>query len=177
LNPKLATIEAKQDGMHTDIVLLRQDVNSRQIEIFEAPRPLHQHPPPRKNMRASIMRKWLLTPGIMLLYCRSNRQRQRRYSVFFGAVLPGSKVFLVHWTGFSHGIGMSLNIRVQNIIPSDSKIVVACKKGDVLAVRELLKFRRANPNDMADTNETLLMVCHDVIAIPSDQSLSCSVCN
>jgi hypothetical protein len=163
--------------MHTEIVLLRQDVNSRQIEISEAPPLLRQHLPPRKNMRASTMRKWLFTPGIMLLYCRSNRQRQKRYSVFFGAVLPGSKVFLVHWMGFSHGIGMSLNIRVQNIVPSDSEIVVACKKGDVLAVRELLRCRRANPNDMAETNETLLMVCHDVIAIASDQSSSYSVCN
>lgn len=163
--------------MHTDIVLLRQDVKLRQIEIFEAPRPLYQHPPPRKNMRASIMRKWLLTPGIMVLYYRSARQRQRRHSLVFGAVLPGSKVFFVHWMGFSHGIGMSLNIRVQNIVPSDSEIVVACKKGNVLAVRELLKSRRASPNDMAETNETLLMVCRNVITSLSYQSLSCSVCN
>jgi hypothetical protein len=79
--------------------------------------------------------------------------------------------------GFSHGIGMSLSIRVQNVVPSDSEIVVACKRGDVLAVRELLKFRRASPNDIAETNETLLMVCQEVIALPSEQSLSCSVCN
>jgi len=159
LSPALATIEAKQDGIHTDIVLLRQDVNSQHIEISEPPPlSLYQHLPPRKNMRASTMRKWLLTPGIMLLYCRSARQRQRRHSLFFGAVLPGSKVFLVHWMGFSYGIGMSL-------------------KGDVLGVRELLKSRRARPNDIAETNETLLLVCRSVTVGLSYQSLLCSVCN
>jgi hypothetical protein len=161
----LANIEAKQDN-----ILSKHDMDwENLLNLFESSHltsPTYEQsqasPPPknlRRNMRASTMRKWLITPRIMLLYCHSTAETQKRHTWFLGAMLPGSKVFLVRWMGFSSGIFMSLNIRMQNVIPNDSEIVKACKRGDVLAARDILKCREACPNDITESNETLLMVC------------------
>jgi hypothetical protein len=61
--------------------------------------------------------------------------------------------------------GMCPNISVLggglnfvNMVPRDAEIVEACKKGDLLAVRDLFSQRKAAPNDMTADDRTLLFV-------------------
>lgn len=102
------------------------------------------------------MKKWLVTPGVILLYWRSQqpKHKPKAQRVFvFGAVLPGSKVLFAR---ISPGIGLQVNIR--NIIPDEADIVRACKAGDVLTVRSLLVSGKARPNDLTESNQTIMMV-------------------
>lgn len=49
-------------------------------------------------------------------------------------------------------------INFLNMVPADSEIVSACKSGDILAVRNLFREKKAAPNDMCVSGRTLLYV-------------------
>lgn len=57
------------------------------------------------------------------------------------------------------GLGLSFiagGLSVKNIVPEDSTIMTACKKGDVLSVRELFRTGQASPNDVTPQNSSPL---------------------
>ncbi|KAF2736145.1 ankyrin [Polyplosphaeria fusca] len=61
----------------------------------------------------------------------------------------------------SNGILPNLSIpggglNFSNLIPNDSEIVVACERGDTLAVRELFRQKKAAPNDVTVDGQVLL---------------------
>ncbi|KAF2177670.1 ankyrin [Zopfia rhizophila CBS 207.26] len=49
-------------------------------------------------------------------------------------------------------------INFVNLVPVESKIIVACKKGDLVAVRDIFRQRKAAPNNMSEEDRTLLWV-------------------
>jgi hypothetical protein len=152
-------MKENQEKMHANLMRLSQDVNFRHLPLQAMRRPvILPQKPASSKVRCSTMTKWLLTPRVMLLYYCSNKQTQNRYSLFFGAILPMSKVILIRWT-CSHIFDISPSLKFQNIIPTSSKIVEACKNGDVATVQKIFMSREACPNDVTDTNHTLLMVC------------------
>lgn len=60
------------------------------------------------------------------------------------------------------GFGLSFvsgGFTIKNVVPEDSTIMAACKKGDVVAVRELFRTGRASPNDVTPENSSPLRVC------------------
>lgn len=51
-----------------------------------------------------------------------------------------------------------LGLRFQNLIPSDSDMVKACKAGDITRVRDLLDVKTVHPNDKTPDNMTVFRV-------------------
>jgi len=59
------------------------------------------------------------------------------------------------------GLGISFvsgGFSVKNIVPEDSKIMAACKTGDIVSVKELFHTRQASPNDVTPGNSSPLQV-------------------
>jgi len=59
------------------------------------------------------------------------------------------------------GLGLSFvsgGFSVKNVVPEDSKIMAACKMGDIVSVKELFRTRQASPNDVTPKNSTPLRV-------------------
>ena len=59
---------------------------------------------------------------------------------------------LGYWPNFSL-LGGGLHF--VNVIPTDSQIVQACKRGDIVAVRKLFNELKASPNDMTTDNSLI----------------------
>ena len=51
-----------------------------------------------------------------------------------------------------------VGLRPQNVIPCESKIVQACKEGDIHKIREILVARQAHPNDRTPEDLTVFRV-------------------
>lgn len=49
-------------------------------------------------------------------------------------------------------------ISVRSVVPDDSKIMVACERGDVPVVQQLFETKRASPHDITATGRTPLLV-------------------
>jgi hypothetical protein len=150
-----------QGLMRQDLALIREDLQKRpgifleDLILFQYPPPTYERKP-KSTMLASTRKKWLVNPGLLLLYWKTAKSLQpyrRRYSLFFGATLPGSKVLLAH---LSPTLGFQIHVR--NIIPADASIVQACKTGDVHLVQELLRQGKAKPNDLTEHNLSLMTV-------------------
>ena len=63
------------------------------------------------------------------------------------------------------GLGLSFvsgGVSVKNIVPEDSKIMAACKTGDIVSVKELFRTRQASPNDVTPENSSPLRVSSSV---------------
>ena len=59
------------------------------------------------------------------------------------------------------GLGLSFGgggLTMKNVVPEDSVIMTACKRGDVITVRELFRSGLASPNDVTPENSNPLRV-------------------
>lgn len=98
--------------------------------------------------------------------CRSivTDRTKSNFTIDLPLNFSGNRVFTVkvtigHLSPSCWGLRLekcSLNIR--NLVPDDSRIMDACEKGDLLAVRELFQKRQANPNDVTHSGFMPLMV-------------------
>lgn len=112
----------------------------------------------KRPRQASAMRGWFDVPGIMMQYSRSTGHRKRT-SILVGWRMPRSQfVFIrlsIPWSTIDIP---DLRINVQRIVPEDSGIFTACKRGDVIGVKDLLESRAGSLHDITTENETLLTV-------------------
>jgi hypothetical protein len=120
-------------------------------------------PAPKRIMQASVTRGTFDMFGIMMEYCWSadSAGPGSKHSFLFRLKFPGPKVLSVRLRGhlsWSKKAIPKVNMKVQRLIPEDSEIFKACKAGSTLAVRELLRTRKATFNDITPSNETLLTV-------------------
>jgi hypothetical protein len=59
------------------------------------------------------------------------------------------------------GLGLSFvagGLTVKNVVPEKSKIITACKTGDIISVKELFRTGEASPNDVTPENSSPLRV-------------------
>ncbi|KAE8444702.1 hypothetical protein EG329_014360 [Mollisiaceae sp. DMI_Dod_QoI] len=57
------------------------------------------------------------------------------------------------------GLGLSFisgSLSVKNVVPEDSKIMTACKTGDIVSVKGLFRTRQASPHDVTPQNSSPL---------------------
>jgi hypothetical protein len=68
------------------------------------------------------------------------------------------------------GLGFSIfnsGIKLKNVVPEDSLIIEACKRGDVIMVRDLFRTGRASPDDITPENSNPLRVSRTTNPFPS----------
>ncbi len=61
------------------------------------------------------------------------------------------------------GLGLAFisgGLSVKNVVPEDSKIMTACKTGDIVSVKGLFRTRQASPHDVTPQNSSPLRVSH-----------------
>ena len=163
LIPVIESFLQQQEVIYNEFVLLKDGISSWTERPLLPPPPLPISTEPKRKhngkMRVSSMHTWLGFPCIMIQYCRSTG-RHKQQSILLGLKLVQSKVMFVRLATPWQSLGVpSLYLRVRNIIPEDADIIQACKAGDVLKVRELLRDGKARVNDITVTNETILTVC------------------
>lgn len=73
------------------------------------------------------------------------------YAIAFQACF---KQYRSRWPSLSH------SITVKNIIASDSKMMVACRAGDLELVKELVVSRKASPTDIDEVGRPAIRVGH-----------------
>lgn len=97
----------------------------------------------------------------------SNNEYQRAYEIYVILPIPSftGRMAVQATLSMRRAWGFLPNISVLcgglnfvNIIPIDSKIVAACRRGDVVAVQTLFSEKKAAPNDMTTERETLVGV-------------------
>jgi hypothetical protein len=159
LHKSLVSIEKRQASAEMALLDMRRIMDSNHEADLHGPRPSaggHIHSKSElTGPKYSTTTKWLLTPGVMLMYSRSSKATQRRYSLFFGAVLGSSRVLLVNWNIFALCVP---SVRVRNIIPSFSPVVQACKTVNAELVDGYLRAGTVSPNVVTQDNYTLLTV-------------------
>jgi len=150
---------AKQDVMYRDILFMKREVSSRTNDDVgpSVTPPSERQNTQRKIMQASVMKTWLGVPGVMIQYVRS-AGRRKRHSILVGLRTPRSRVLFARFSGLWHSSIPILNIRIQNVVPEDSPIFIACKSGNVLRAQQLLETGQAGLNDITPRNETILTV-------------------
>jgi hypothetical protein len=60
------------------------------------------------------------------------------------------------------GLGLSFvygGFSLKNVVPDDSPIMAACKRGDIVLVKRLFTTGRASPSDVTPSNSSPLRVC------------------
>ncbi|KAL1593761.1 hypothetical protein SLS60_010493 [Paraconiothyrium brasiliense] len=126
----------------------------------------------RHNYTFILADFWSKVFGSEVELTTSNNEYQRAYDIYAKLPLPaftGRKAFLVtlsmrrawgFWPNVSL-LGGGLNF--VNIIPMESEIVAACRRGDIVAVRTLFSARKAAPNDMTSESGTLIYVRHSIV--------------
>lgn len=109
--------------------------------------------------------KPLLGSDVLLTTSRNNFQTAYEFFARLPVItFSGKMAFVLSFT-LRHMSGLCPNLSILggglnfvNIVPAEADVVVACEKGDMLAVHELFRERKAAPNDMTDDNRTLLYV-------------------
>jgi hypothetical protein len=176
LAPFLTSLSAQQDLINHHVIVMKDDLSvlAHDTRSFSPSLSLeYAKSATKKTMQASVMRGILDLPGVMIQYCQSAGQR-KTYSLLLGFKMLGSKVVLAQVSGNWCKIAIPrLWVKVKNIVTEDSEIFKACKAGNVVAVRDLLWYRKASLSDITPRNETLLTVS-DLPRIATDVcSYSC----
>jgi hypothetical protein len=119
----------------------------------------------------SIPESWRLTLQSELLLIHSSNEFQDAYELY--ARLPffwfwGQKAFILS-TSLRRMRTFWPNVQVLNgslsfcnLVPVESEIVEACKRGDIIAVRDLFQEHKASPNDVSVDDKSLLWVCSQI---------------
>jgi hypothetical protein len=111
-----------------------------------------------------LEKSWLRFLGIEAVVSVYGNDYQTTYDFYARQSLFGLKVFCLDLCIRRFplaGLGISIvssGIKVKNIIPEDSLIIEACKKGDVISVRELFRTGQASPDDVTPENSNPLRV-------------------
>ncbi|KAI0881479.1 ankyrin [Annulohypoxylon maeteangense] len=117
--------------------------------------------PPRMPRLSEIaIHKTLLKGSWFHIYYHKLSGKYRRQSVLLQARICRSYMIMVHlWRPFL-GMGYSLpfNLSIRGLIPPDSEILEACKKGNSCEVRRLLSLGSTRPDDVTPDNRTLLSI-------------------
>lgn len=117
----------------------------------------------------SVPEPWKSVLKTELFFIQSGNEFQNAYELY--ARLPffwfwGQKALILStslrkmrtsWPNFQILNG-SLNF--CNLVPMESDIVRACRRGDVIAVRDLFREHKTSPNDMSVDDKGLLWVCY-----------------
>ncbi|OAL47298.1 ankyrin [Pyrenochaeta sp. DS3sAY3a] len=115
--------------------------------------------------RIAFPKSWKSTLHTEIILIQSCNEFQNAYDLYIR--LPffwywGQKAFILStslrtmrtsWPNFQILNG-SLNF--CNLVPMESEIIEACRRGDVIAVRDLFRDRKASPNDVSVDDKTLL---------------------
>lgn len=85
-----------------------------------------------------------------------------RWPMFSSKILNGR--IISSWSSWLSP-SIDLCLRVHNTVPADSIIVEACRRNDVLSIRELFLSGKAHPHDTTPDNLTLLYVCSPTLEL------------
>jgi hypothetical protein len=94
-----------------------------------------------------------------LIVCEKDGKTEYRWAV--RGPFTNSKMFhyslTSSWPSWTD-LSLYLRLRVQNIIPQNSKILTACQMDDVAMVTDLIQTGKAHPNDTTTESLTLIYV-------------------
>ncbi|KAF2810704.1 ankyrin [Mytilinidion resinicola] len=107
--------------------------------------------------------KWLLACELIILTTTDGSQL--RYDCLAIFLLPTlarrlavkiSLSFQRPSSTWSNIVLLGGRLSMVNYVPNDSEIIMACRKGDLVAVRDLFRRGKASPNDVSERSKTLL---------------------
>jgi hypothetical protein len=138
----------------------------------------------RYSQSVSIPESWKQVLSSEVLLIRSENEFQTAYQLY--ARLPvfwfwGQKAFILStslrrmrtvWPNFQVLNG---SLSFCNLVPVDSEVVKACKRGDIIAVRDLFRAHKASPTDVTDDDKSLLWVRLIIVSVVRYE-LTCIVC-
>lgn len=125
----------------------------------------------RHNYSFELGEIWSKIFGSELEVTTSNNEYQRAYEIYARLPLPsftGRMAFLVTlsmrraWGFWPNVSVLSGGINFVNVIPVDSEIIAACRRGDIMTVQRLFSEKKAAPNDMTTARGTLIYVRNNV---------------
>jgi hypothetical protein len=110
---------------------------------------------------------WKCVLGSEFHFSKAQNDFQNAYELYARVPWPSypNKMAVVLSFSIRRLLGLLPNVSVLggglnfvNMVPEDSEIVIACDKGDTLAVRDLFRQKKAAPNDMTLQDRALLYV-------------------
>lgn len=103
--------------------------------------------------------------GIDVVVASAYNSNMSACRIFFKVPLPGFFARQTLWLDLSlasfHSWSFAIEraiCGVSNIIPSDSEVVEACRRGDLSCVQKLFNSKRAGPNDYTPDGRPILRV-------------------
>jgi hypothetical protein len=110
--------------------------------------------------------KWLLACELVIVMTTDGAQK--RYDCFAIFLLPTligrlalkiSLSFQRPSSTWSNLLILGGRLGVVNYVPKESEVIIACRKGDLVAVQKLFRQGVASPNDVSERSKSLLWVC------------------
>lgn len=110
----------------------------------------------------------LKTIGILGTISSSSCDNEKSNAISLTVLIPwllGSKAFMAQFL-LKSSLGCSIFksqlsrglLSVRNVVPDESKIMVACERGDVPVVQQLFESKTASPYDITRVGRTPLLV-------------------
>ncbi|KAJ8131145.1 hypothetical protein O1611_g2482 [Lasiodiplodia mahajangana] len=154
---------------NSDIESLRRLLSSSQATAFTTSRSssglnsralnLNSQSPIPNSSQSYIQKDWS-NSGKLDIKFRLLTRRGKMPSMLLRVKVYNSYMVTVHLFNpiVSWYLPMPLTISMQNLVPADSAIMNACREGDGHKVKQLLRSRYANPNDITLSNDTPLSI-------------------
>jgi hypothetical protein len=150
--PALARIEESQNDVQAGQILILKDLYALKAESLSK----------RRNPLKSSTLISVLERADIKIQLFATRGNARRFGVLARLTIGNSHALVVEVSGRYFTIPLFFHPRVSitlnGIIPDNSPIVIACKGGDAVTVKQLLEGGAARPNDYTPTNQSLLAV-------------------
>ncbi|KAI1129140.1 ankyrin repeat-containing domain protein [Nemania abortiva] len=111
------------------------------------------------STKASVRKKWFNGCAFNIEYYNLDGKK-KKCSLLFRARIFRSHMIVLQLYGPFPGADLAATFRmsIRNLIPDDSAILEACKRGDGERVRYLLKSGNSRPNDISLSNNTALSI-------------------